>query len=588
MVHAPVPRFLPCAVWRTLRGSLFGALLALHAAVPQAAMALPAAPATGAWRDARPVFAPHAMVVTAQHLATAVGLDTLRRGGNAVDAAVAIGYALAVVHPCCGNLGGGGFMTIHMANGHDWFLDFRETAPARATRDMFLGADGRVVPGLSTRSWLSVGVPGTVRGLNAALARLGTLPRGVVMQPAIDLARKGFVLRAGDVAILRASEQLLASQPRAAATFLDHNRVPRVGWRLRQPDLADTLQRIAEQGDRGFYAGPVARALVRASRRGGGRLSLADLHDYRVQWGQPLRCEYRGYTVLTTPPPGSGLVVCEVLRVLAGYPLARWGWGSARATHVIAEAERHAFADRNRLLGDPAFVHDPLHRLLAHARIDAIRASILPDRATPSSRVHGAVLVHEGRHTTQYSVLDATGNAVSVTYTINSLFGSGLMAGDTGFLLNNEMDDFTSKPGVPNEYGLVQGSANAIAAGKRPLSSMCPSIVLKDGRPFMLTGSPGGSTIISTTLQTVLDVVDFGMNAQQAADAPRMHMQQWPDRIDVEPGYLDPHTRAALRRMGYTLHARPPWGAAEIILVGAKAIEGANDRRRPAGAAMGG
>ncbi len=545
----------------------------------------PAAAAdSAAWRAAQPVLGRHAMVVSEQHDASAAGLEMLRRGGNAIDAAVAIGYALAVVDPCCGNLGGGGFMTVHLADGRNLFLDFRETAPRRATRTMFLDAQGQVVAGRSTRSWLAVGVPGTVRGLNAALARLGTLPRAEVMQPAIALARDGWRLQPGDVAMLHEGRALLAANPDAAAIFLDHGQVPAAGTLLRQPQLARTLQRIARDGDRGFYAGPVARALVDASRHGGGVLEAADLRDYRARWRAPLQCDYRGYTIVTPPPPGSGVVVCEILRVLQGYPLAQWGWDSARTSHVLAEAERHAFADRNTALGDPAFVHNPVHELLAPAHIDAIRAAIEPTRATPSAMVRGW---REGMHTTHYSVLDAYGNAVDVTYTINALFGSGLMAGDTGFLLNNEMDDFTSKPGVPNLYGLVQGEANAIAPGKRPLSSMSPSIVLKEGKVTMLTGSPGGSTIISTTVETMLDVIDFGMNAQQAVDAPRMHMQQWPDRIDVEPGYLVSGRASALRRMGYTLHRRAPWGAAEVIVVGAHGIEGANDCRRPAGAALG-
>ncbi len=568
----------PAAAWCLL----LGACVALRCTVAPAAPPLPAP-----WRDAQPVLGRHAMVVSAQHDATAAGLEMLRRGGNAIDAAVAVGYALAVTHPCCGNLGGGGFMTIHLADGRNLFLDFRETAPQRATRTMFLDARGHVVPGRSTETWLAVGVPGTVRGLDSALARFGTLPRAEVMQPAIALARDGWRLGPGEVAILRGNAALLAAHQPAAAIFLDHGRVPAVGSVLRQPQLARTLQRIARDGDAGFYAGPVARALVDASRRGGGLLTLADLRDYRVRWSPALQCGYRGDTVVTTPPPGSGAAVCEALQVLAAYPLAQWGWGSARATHVIAEAERHAFADRNTVLADPAFVDVRLSRMLSPAHIEAIRAAIRPSHATPSPQVRGAGAAAEGMHTTHYSVLDAYGNAVDVTYTINALFGTGLIAGDTGFLLNNEMDDFTSKPGVPNLYGLVQGEANAVAPGKRPLSSMAPSIVLRHGRPFMLTGSPGGSTIVSTTLQTMLDVIDFGMNAQQAADAPRMHMQWWPDRIDVEPGYLTPAVRDKLQHMGYTLHPRAPWGAAEIIVVGAHGIEGANDRRRPAGAAMG-
>ena len=569
-----------------LAAAAAAAAIGATAALAAPALLLPG-PEPAPWRDAQPVLGRHAMVVSAQRDATAAGLEMLRRGGNAIDAAVAIGYALAVTDPCCGNLGGGGFMTIHLADGRNLFLDFRETAPRRATRTMFLDAQGHVVPGRSTKTWLAVGVPGTVRGLDAALARFGSLPRAEVMQPAIALARDGWRLGPGEVAILRQSATLLAAHQPAASIFLDHGRVPAVGSVLRQPQLAHTLQRIARDGDRGFYAGPVAHALVDASRRGGGVLTLADLHDYRVRWSPALQCSYRGYTVVTTPPPGSGAAVCEALEVLAGYPLAQWGWGSARTTHAIAEAERHAFADRNTVLADPAFVDVRLSRMLSPAHIAAIRAAIRPSHATPSTQVHGAGAPAEGRHTTHYSVLDAYGNAVDVTYTINALFGTGLIAGDTGFLLNNEMDDFTSKPGVPNLYGLVQGEANAIAPGKRPLSSMTPSIVLKDGRPFMLTGSPGGSTIVSTTLQTMLDVIDFGMNAQQAADAPRMHMQWWPDRIDVEPGYLSPAAHDKLQQMGYALHQRAPWGAAELIVVGAHAIEGANDVRRPAGAAMG-
>ena len=543
-----------------------------------------------ALRSARPVTARHAMVVTAQHYASEVGLAILRQGGNAVDAAVAIGYALAVVEPCCGNLGGGGFMVIHLAGGRNLFLDFREKAPLAATPDMFQDAQGNVVPGRSTGTYLAVGVPGTVLGLNSALRRYGTMSLRQVMAPAIALAEHGYVLQQGDVNVLDTRIQDFAAHPNVAAIFLNHGQPWRAGEVLRQPQLARSLRLIARHGAQAFYHGPIARALVAASEKHGGLLTLKDLADYRVVWAKPVQCGYRGYTVVSAPPPSSGgTTICEILQIIAPYPLGRWGYASVEATHYLAEAERHAFADRNSSLGDPAFVRNPVARLISSAHAARIRAGILPDRATPSSAVQGVGAAAEGRHTTHYSVVDAKGNAVSVTYTINYLFGLGQMAGDTGFFLNNEMDDFTSKPGVPNTFGLVQGAANEVQPGKRPLSSMAPTIVLKRGRLFMVTGSPGGSTIISTTLESILNVVDFGMNMQQAVDAPRMHMQWYPDEIFVEPGYLSAQTQTALEAMGYRFKLVPAWGAAEAILVNPKThlLEGANDRRRPAGRAVG-
>ncbi len=541
------------------------------------------------WMDAKPVLAKHAMVVSAQHYATQIGLSILKQGGNAVDAAVAVGYALAVVHPCCGNIGGGGFMTLHLANGKNIFLDFRERAPLAATPTLFQDAQGNVVPGRSTKTWLGVGVPGSVMGLDAALKKYGTMSLKQVMAPAIKLARDGYVLEPGDVKILDTRSKDFAAHPNVAAIFLNHGQPWKAGERLKQPELAHTLELIAQGGSKAYYDGPIAKAIVAASAKHGGILSLKDFRDYRVVWSKPLSCRYRGYTVETPPPPSSGETVCEILRILDGYPLAQWGYASVLTTHVLAEAERHAFADRNTYLGDPAFVHNPIQRLLSTANIERIRSQIQPDRATPSSEVKGSLGAAEGMHTTQFSVLDAKGNAVSVTYSINYLFGVGMMAGDTGFFLNNTMDDFTSKPGVPNSFGLVQGHVNEIQPGKIPLSSMVPSIVLKHGKVFMITGSPGGSTIISTTLESILNVVDFGMNMQQAVDAPRMHMQWYPDAIFVEPGYLTPTTQAALEKMGYTFKVVPAWGADEAILVNpvTRMIEGANDRRRPAGLAAG-
>lgn len=538
----------------------------------------------------RPVEAKHAMVVTAQHLATRVGVRILREGGNAIDAAVAIGYALAVVHPCCGNIGGGGFMVIHLANGENRFLDFREKAPLKAYPKLFQNAQGEVVPGLSTHSYLGVGVPGTVMGLNAALTQYGTLPLKTVMAPAITLARKGYILDPGDAHILDGRVDDFRKYPNVAAIFLNHGQPWRAGERLRQPQLARTLERIAEGGTRAFYRGRIAKAIVAASAQHRGILSLQDFADYTVRWAKPVECDYRGYTIVSDPPPSSGgTTICEILQIVKPYPLGEWGYASVKTLHYLIEAERHAFADRNTYLGDPAFVHNPIRELLSPAHAAKIRAQIRPDAATPSSEVKGTLGPAEGTNTTQFSVVDAHGNAVSVTYTINYLFGLGQIAGDTGFFLNNEMDDFTSKPGVPNSFGLVQGRVNQIEPGKRPLSSMSPTIVLRHGRLFMVTGSPGGSTIISTTLETILNVIDFGMNMQQAVDAPRFHEQWQPPTVMIEPGLLTPATQRTLEKMGYRFTYGNAWGAAMAILANPKTglYEGAADRRRPSALAAG-
>ncbi len=542
------------------------------------------------WRNAQPVRARHAMVVSAQHLATDAGDSILKQGGNAVDAAVAVGYALAVVHPCCGNIGGGGFMTVHLANGRDLFLDFRERAPLRATATMFQDEHGNVVKGLSTDSYLGVGTPGTVMGLDTALKKYGTMPLAKVMAPAIALAERGFVLSQGDVNILDRRAKDFAKSPNVAATFLNNGKPYRAGDRLIQPQLAASLKLIAAGGSDAFYNGSIARRIVAASQTHGGLFTMRDFATYSVRWDEPVHCTYRGYTIVSAPPPSSGgTTICEILQVLQAYPLAKWGYSSVDTTHYLVEAERHAFADRNTDLGDPDFVRNPVARLISPAHAAAIRATIKPDKATPSSEVKGGVVTTEGTHTTHYSVVDSKGNAVSVTYTLNLLFGIAQMAGDTGFFLNDEMDDFTSKPGVPNAFGLVQGKANAIAPGKRPLSSMSPTIVLKGGKLFMVTGSPGGSTIISTTLESILNVADFGMNMQQAVDAPRIHHQWLPHQVMVEPGYLTPESRRKLEAMGYHFHEEPAWGADEAILIEQRTgeIEGANDRRRPAGLARG-
>lgn len=544
----------------------------------------------------RPVLARHAMVVSSQHLATEVGLRILKEGGNAVDAAVAMGYALAVVDPCCGNIGGGGFMMIHLANGRNLFLDFREKAPLKATPTMYQNARGQVVPGRSTKTYLAVGVPGTVLGLDTALREYGTMSRAKVMAPAIRLAREGYVLDRGDVKILDThihgydATQSFAKHPNVAAIFLNHRKAYMVGQRLRQPQLARTLELIAREGSRAFYRGPIARAIVAASRAHRGILSLQDFADYTVQWAKPVECDYHGYTIVSDPPPSSGgVTICEILQIIKPYPFSKWGYGSVRSIHYLVEAERRAFADRNSYLGDPAFVHNPINWLLSARHAALLRASIKPDAATPSADIKGNLQATEGNDTTSYSVVDCHGNAVAVTYTINYLFGLGQIAGATGFFLNNEMDDFTSKPGVPNSFGLVQGKANQIEPGKRPLSSMAPTIVLRGKRLFMVTGAPGGSTIISEVLESILNVVDFGMNMQQAVDAPRVHEQWYPQAVFVQPGLMRPAVKRRLIEMGYKFRRFKFWGADEAILVDPHThlLEGANDWRTPAGLAAG-
>jgi len=545
-----------------------------------------------------PVAAEHGMVVTAQHLASAVGIDILRRGGNAVDAAVAVGYALAVVYPAAGNLGGGGFMTLQLADGRTAFLDFRETAPLAASRDMFLGPDGNVVPGLTTDSYLAVGVPGTVAGLELARERYGTRARAALMAPAIGLAEHGFILEQGDVNMLLAATADFRKDPAAAAIFLDHGQPYRAGQRLVQSDLAATLRRVSARGTAGFYAGPFVKALVAASSAGGGVIAPADLARYHARERKPVECDYRGYHVVSAPPPSSGgTTLCEMLNILEGYPLRDLGFRSAQAVHFQIEAMRRAYRDRNAYLGDPDFVDDPVDRLIDKHYADKLRAGIDPARAGISRDLLPGLGPEEGRNTTHYSITDRYGNAVAVTYTLNDWFGARLVAPGTGVLLNNEMDDFTAKPGVPNLYGLVQGAANGIAPGKRPLSSMTPTILTRGGKPVLVVGTPGGSRIITSVLHAILNIVDYGMNVQEAVDAPRFHQQWLPETTSYEPYAFSPDTLRLLAAMGHQLAAGPPQNHLEAILVGAPSLDGApvasnrfygaNDPRRNTGQALG-
>lgn len=552
------------------------------------------APQGATWAAQPPARAAHAMVVTEQHEASDVGLAVLRRGGNAVDAAVAVAYALAVVDPCCGNIGGGGFMLVRMHDGRERFIDFREKAPSHASRDMYLDKHGNVVPHLSTKGYLSIGIPGTVMGLERARTQFGTMSRAALLAPAIALAQNGFRLRAGDLAPFAGAPgegytALSTASANVRAIFMPDGKPPYAGEILRQPQLAGTLRAIANGGTRAFYRGPIARAVVAASARNGGILTLKDFADYDVDEYAPVRCGYRGYEVLSAPPPSSGgVTLCEMLDVLSAYPLAAWGWNSVRSAHYTIETERRAYADRDAYLGDPKYVHDPIAQLLSPAYAATIRAEISPEKATPSVRVHPG-LPHENADTTHISIVDKFGNAVAMTYTINDWFGSGVIAGDTGFFLNDEMDDFTSKPGVPNMFGLVQGERNAIAPGKRPLSSMTPTIVTKDGKLFMVTGSPGGARIITIVLSTIQNVIDYGMNVQQAVNAPRIHMQQFPDVVEYEPGAFTPATMTALAAMGYRFDEIRSWGSAQAIVVDpiTGVRYGGTDRRHSAGLAAG-
>jgi gamma-glutamyltranspeptidase/glutathione hydrolase len=582
-------------------------------AVLAALLLLALAPSPGLAASRPAVEAEAGMVVSAQHLATQVGVEILRAGGNAIDAAVAVGYALAVVNPCCGNIGGGGFMTLRLADGRTTFLDFRETAPEAATRNMYLDAQGNVIRGASLNGWRAVAVPGTVAGLDAALSQYGTLRRAQVMAPAIRLAAEGFALLRGDTDILEAAAPRLRQNPEAARIFLrEGGSVPRPGDRLVQPDLAATLQAIADHGPEAFYQGAVPAAVATAAQAGGGILTAADFAAYRVREMAPLTCPYRAWTIVSAPPPSSGgTVICQVLGILEGYDLRAAGFNSARSVHLMAEAMRHAYLDRNTHLGDPDFVKNPIERLLSRDYALAIRGAINPERATPSRELGPGTPPHEKPETTHFSVADRLGNAAAVTYTINGSFGAAVVAPGTGFLLNNEMDDFTIKPGTPNMFGLVQGDANAIAPGKRPLSSMSPTLLLRDGRPYAVLGSPGGPRIISITLQTILNLVDHGMELQEAVNAPRIHHQWLPDELFAETRALSPDTRRLLEAMGHKVTEQRPWGAVAAIIhplpapaaatPGAPApadaalsgrmrpglFYGANDDRRPAGLAAG-
>jgi gamma-glutamyltranspeptidase/glutathione hydrolase len=545
-----------------------------------------------------PVAAEKGMVVSAQHLATHIGVDILKRGGNAIDAAVAVGYALAVVYPAAGNLGGGGFMTIRFADGRKTFLDFRERAPGAARRDMYLDKDGHVIKGLSTVGWLAAGVPGTVSGLEYARKKYGTMTRTALIAPSIQLAEDGFTLDQGDVDMLAAATEDFRKFPATAAIFLNKGQPFLAGQRLVQRDLADTLRAIERHGVDGFYKGKTGAAIVKASRAGGGLFAQEDLDRTTTRELPPLECDYRGYHVISAPPPSSGgVALCEMLNILEGYPLRQLGWGSAQALHDEIEAMRHAFADRSSLLGDPDFTDNPVQKLIDKGYAAKIRDTIQPDKAGISADIKPGVAPREGSHTTHFSIVDDTGNAVSMTYTLNDWFGARVVASGTGVLMNDEMDDFTPNPDAANAYGVVPGDANAIAPGKAPRSSMTPTIITRDGKLVLVLGTPGGSKIITAVLQTILNLVDYEMNIQEAVDAPRIHQQWLPDVTNVESFALSPDTSKVLEGMGYLFEGEKPANHLAAIIVGAPSLGGkpigrnryygANDPRGGTGLALG-
>jgi len=528
-----------------------------------------------------PVFARKGMVVAQEPLAADVGVAVLKSGGNAVDAAVAVGFALAVTHPYAGNIGGGGFMLIRMADGRTTFIDFREKAPHQASRNMYLDADGKLTRD-SIIGWRAAGVPGTVRGLELAQKKYGRQSWTELLQPAIELASKGFPVSHWMMQSLRANAESLSQFPDSKRIFLKGGAFYDWNEIFRQPDLARTLERIAHQGAKDFYEGETARMIAREMEKNGGLITLDDLRDYQAVERKPLEGDYKGYHVITSPPPSSGGAgILQMLGMLDGSGYEKTGAGSANTYHYLAEVMRRFYADRNEYLGDPDFVKNPIEPLLDPAYIRKRRESIDPTLATPSEQISpGLPGGKESTETTHFSIADEQGNVVAVTYTLNAGYGSKVTVPGAGFLLNDEMDDFAAKPGSPNLFGLVQGETNAIAPGRRPLSSMVPTIVVKNGKPFLVLGAPGGSRIITAVLQVMLNVMDFGMNLQDAIDFPRVHHQWKPDQLEFERG-ISPDTIALLKKAGYHIEEGKPVVTARVegILLDGGWLQGGHDER---------
>ncbi len=530
-----------------------------------------------------PVKAQHGMVASVDAMATQVGVEILRQGGNAVDAAVAVGFALAVTHPQAGNLGGGGFMLLRTASGRATAIDFREMAPGHASRDMFLDKQGNADSKLSLTSHLASGTPGTVAGLALAAQKYGTLPLSTLLAPAIKLARDGIPVNDALADDLKTyGKEVLITHPNSKAIFYKPDGTPwQKGDRLVQKNLAHSLQLIARQGPDAFYKGEIADEIAGEMAQHGGLINKADLAAYRAVERKPISGTYRGYEVFSMPPPSSGGIhIVQILNILENFDLAKMGFGSADAMQVMAEAEKYAYADRSEYLGDPDFVKVPWQALTSKAYAKTLAQQIDVAKARPSSEIKpGKLEPYESNQTTHFSVVDKQGNAVAVTYTLNTYFGSGIVAGNSGILMNNEMDDFSAKPGTPNVYGLVGGEANAVQPAKRPLSSMSPTIVAKGGKTWLVTGSPGGSRIITTVLQMVVNSIDFGMNVAEATNAPRFHHQWLPDQLRVEKGF-SPDTLRLLETKGQHVKVLPSMGSTQSIMIGPDGmLYGASDPR---------
>ncbi|OKT49665.1 gamma-glutamyltransferase [Escherichia coli] len=549
-----------------------------------AAAAPPAPPVSyGVEEDVfHPVRAKQGMVASVDATATQVGVDILKEGGNAVDAAVAVGYALAVTHPQAGNLGGGGFMLIRSKNGNTTAIDFREMAPAKATRDMFLDDQGNPDSKKSLTSHLASGTPGTVAGFSLALDKYGTMPLNKVVQPAFKLARDGFIVNDALADNLKTyGSEVLPNHENSKAIFLKEGEPLKKGDTLVQANLAKSLEMIAENGPDEFYKGTIAEQIAQEMQKNGGLITKEDLAAYKAVERTPISGDYRGYQVYSMPPPSSGGIhIVQILNILENFDMKKYGFGSADAMQIMAEAEKYAYADRSEYLGDPDFVKVPWQALTNKAYAKSIADQIDINKAKPSSEIRpGKLAPYESNQTTHYSVVDKDGNAVAVTYTLNTTFGTGIVAGESGILLNNQMDDFSAKPGVPNVYGLVGGDANAVGPNKRPLSSMSPTIVVKDGKTWLVTGSPGGSRIITTVLQMVVNSIDYGFNVAAATHAPRFHHQWLPDELRVEKGF-SPDTLKLLEAKGQKVALKEAMGSTQSIMVGPDGeLYGASDPR---------
>lgn len=536
-----------------------------------------------------PVQATNGMVATEQNLASQIGLEILKNGGNAVDAAVAIGFSLAVSLPNAGNIGGGGFMLVHDAKSNKTVaLDFREKAPAAATETMYQDENGEIIPRKSWYTHQAIGVPGTVAGLTKALEQWGSLPLAEVMQPAIDLAEQGYEVSPTMAKLLQVEKDNLGKWPTTKAIFFDGDEPLALGDTLVQKNLSESLKLIAKEGADAFYKGAIAEEIVRDQEAHDGLITKDDLASYEATEREVVRGDYRGYEIVSMPLPSSGGIhIIQILNAMEHLPIKESGVNSAKTISLMAETMKRAYADRSEYLGDSDFVDVPIQELTSKEYAKAIADEVLKGEITPAQEIKpGDLAPYESDQTTHYSVVDKEGNAVAVTYTLNLNFGSGIVAGETGILMNNEMDDFSAKPGVPNAFGLIGGSANAIEAGKRPLSSMTPTMVLKDSKPWLVTGSPGGARIITTVLQQIVNAIDFGMNPAAATNTPRFHHQWLPDELRLEVGF-SPDTIQLLENAGYDVSVKPSMGRTQTIQIIDDTMYGYSDPRNPDGSAIG-